>query len=77
MQHQNSDNTSETSSPQSATHQTRNGLLLVVDGTESSKDAVGYTGRMLAGCDIDIHLLFIARRVPSPALALTYCDDLA
>ena len=49
--------------------QSRDDVLVVVDDTESSRLAVRYTGRMLAGCTgIGIHLVCIAPRIPARLL---------
>jgi nucleotide-binding universal stress UspA family protein len=65
--HQDNDTTFETSSSQSDLK--RDDVLVVVDDTESSKLAVSYTGRMLAGCaDTYIHLVCIAARIPARLL---------
>jgi nucleotide-binding universal stress UspA family protein len=64
---ENSDKTHETSSSQSGLK--RDDVLVVVDDTESSKLAVSYTGRMLAGCaDTFVHLVCIAPRIPARLL---------
>jgi nucleotide-binding universal stress UspA family protein len=62
----NSEETYETRSSQSDLK--RDDVLVVVDDTESSKLAVGYTGRLLAGSDIYIHLVCIAPRIPAGLL---------
>jgi nucleotide-binding universal stress UspA family protein len=44
-------------------------VLVVVDDTESSRNAVSYTGRMLAGCaGARIHLVCLAPRIPAGLL---------
>ncbi len=44
-------------------------VLVVVDDTETSKRAVRYAGRILAGCHhIDIHLAFITTSLPPELL---------
>jgi len=69
VQHQSSSQADEASSSPSATEPRRDGVLVVVDDSESSQLAVTYTGRMLAGCGgVDIHLVCIAPRVPARLL---------
>jgi len=69
VQHQSISEADEASSSRSATEPKRDGVLVVVDDSESSELAVTYTGRMLAGCGgVDIHLVCIAPRVPARLL---------